>query len=122
MALQSQSQKNSEPQRNFRFGLMAQRPQAAWPTNEWKWHSRSVLTGRKGALFIVMSKVQVPSERSNARAVLEASELSGCMRIQPMPVPAQSVFKKQGREESQRARQGEEVIMLSFNSVLTQSV
>jgi hypothetical protein len=81
-------------------------PQAASPTNEWKWHSRSVQLrdpkrmGRKRAPFMVRSKVHTPSERRRARAILEASEWSGCIRIQPMPVPAQSVFRKQGREES----------------------
>ena len=48
---------------------------------------------------MVRSKqVQRQSERRRARTALEASELSVCIKIQPiMPVPAQSVFKKQGR-------------------------
>ncbi len=63
-----------------------------------------------------MSKLQMPSERRRARATLEASESSGCISIQPMPRPDQSVLRKQGLEESQRARQGEEV-MPTFSSV-----
>jgi hypothetical protein len=96
-------------------------PEPASPTNEWKWRSRSVQlrepkrTGRRRAPFIVRSKVLMPSALRRARATREALEFSGCIRIQPMPVPAQSVFKKQGREESYRARQGEEV-MVSLSS------
>jgi hypothetical protein len=45
------------------------------------------------------------SERRRARAVLEASEWSGYMRIQSMPAPAQSVFKKRkGRVAMGKAR------------------
>jgi hypothetical protein len=56
--------------------------------------------GHKLAPVMVKSKAQVRLEQRRARAILEASELSGCIRIQPMPVPAQPVFKKQGKEES----------------------
>jgi hypothetical protein len=54
---------------------------------------------------MVMSKLQVPSEWSRARVAVEASESSVCIRIQPMPVPAQSVFKKRlGRIIASEAR------------------
>ena len=71
--------------------------------------------GCKWAPFMVRSKLQMPSERRRARAALDASELSGWISIQPTPVLAQSVLRKQGREESCRARQGEEVAA-SFSS------
>jgi hypothetical protein len=42
----------------------------------------------------------VEVDRRRASAAADASESSGCIKIQPMPVPTQSVFKKQGLEES----------------------
>jgi hypothetical protein len=54
----------------------------------------------EASAVIVTLKLQMPSDRRRASAAAEASESSGCTRIQPMPVPAQSVFKKQGSAES----------------------
>ena len=59
--------------------------------------------------FMVRSKLQRPFDWRRARAASDASNLLGCIRIQPMPVPAQSVSKKQGRVELHHTRQGEEV-------------
>jgi len=60
--------------------------------------------GRRRAPFIVTSKLQMPSDRKRASSAAEASESSGCIKIQPMPVPAQSVFKNKAWKY--RSKQG----------------
>ena len=95
---------------------MAQRPHAASPMNEWKWHSLSVqrhdpnTIGFRRAPSSLVSNFPAVMSDQLARSSSESWLLSGCIRMKPIPVADQSVFKKQGRLESYHVRHGEETM------------
>lgn len=118
MPLQSQSQHNSEHQRNF------QQPSARNCLHRRKSENDALVqcaaTGstpdgtQTGAIHGDMNLLR-PSQQRRASALREASELSDCINVQPMPSLDQSVLRKRGLEESQRAGQGDKVMPI-FNS------
>ena len=69
-------------------------------------------TGLRQGLKRVRSKSRPSVESKCFIAVIDSSELSGCMRIYPMPPVDQSILRKVGFELSYRRRRSEVITFI----------